>query len=99
MKSTGEAKIESRVVDQDDCVRSEFTDFAERAGEFAPEPGVIFQHFPKPDDPGFFAPVEERCAGERLHSRPTPATNKEVGLQMTQGGDQARTMIIATRFT
>ena len=58
-KCACQTEIESRVINQNDCIRFELGDFRDGAGKFAPKPGIIFHHFPEPDHAGLFTPVEK----------------------------------------
>ena len=54
-------------------MRELIEDLDARFAEFAPEVAVMLHDFPKPDDAGLVAPIEEMAPRDFFHLRPAPA--------------------------
>src|SRR5262249_14176889 len=66
---TGESQIKAGIVDQNDCVRFAYRNFAKSLMELRPKVAVLSQYFPQTKNRRLTNPIFKLCAVDLPHSR------------------------------
>src|SRR5262249_41803904 len=69
VQRAGQSQIETRIVNQNDCVGFAFVNFAERLTELLSKIAVLSQHFPQAENRRVTNPILKLSARDVLHLR------------------------------
>ena len=84
MQRAGKAKIESRIVDQQNGVRFARFDFVEHVAKLFSEIAVMLDHFPKTEHAGLLNPVFKLLTRGRFHLRAATSEEGKIDIDVPQ---------------
>src|SRR5207248_1482237 len=98
LQRTGQTQIESRIVDQYDCVWFALLNFFERFAKLFPKITILPEHFPQTENSRVANPVFELLAGALLHLRTAAPDELQLAIQLAQAMHQCGAVIVSAHL-